>query len=223
MSTPAQDEVDRLFNHKDTHSTHPDDADIHSSSSERQSLDSGVPPKQTDSHSDSSDDDAKPRGRFRSAQQNNKMVTTGYYLPTTIFDANTGPKGVIADAQSFDRAKKRSFRQTLLAFSNSASSMGPFGRSRNEPTTMTKEVASSSENSDDEEFMKQWRENRIRELQSNGQQRRSSPSKRRYGTFDDVDANGYLDAVERVPSETTVVVCIYDPEVSLAYIHIPPP
>jgi hypothetical protein len=30
-----------------------------------------------------------------------------------------------------------------------------------------------------------------------------------------VDAVGYLDAIEKVPSDQVVVVCIYDPEVSI--------
>jgi hypothetical protein len=200
MSTAAQDEVDRLFNQKTPLPTHPDDA--HSDSSDGQSLDSGRLPTKADDPDSSDDDD----DNFK---QNKKMGSTAYHLPTTIFDANTGPKGVIADAQSFDRAKKRSFRRTLLAISNTASNLQPFGKSRGE----SKEVESSSESSDDEEFMRQWRENRMRELQANSQQRRSSPSKRRYGTFDDVDANGYLDTVERIPNETVVVVCIHDPRV----------
>lgn len=51
----------------------------------------------------------------------------------------------------------------------------------------------------------------MQELQEG--KRRVSPNKKTYGRVDVVDANGYLDAVERVTSDTVVVVCIYDPEV----------
>lgn len=64
--------------------------------------------------------------------------------------------------------------------------------------------------------MEQWRQSRLRELgagSSQRPQRRQSPSKRKWGFFKEVDASGYLDAVEKTASDTVVVVCIYDPEV----------
>lgn len=62
--------------------------------------------------------------------------------------------------------------------------------------------------------MKTWRKNRMQELKT-GQSntRRRSPSKRKYGRVEVVDAVGYLDAVERVSSETIVVVTIYNDKV----------
>lgn len=69
----------------------------------------------------------------------------------------------------------------------------------------------------DEEFMQRWRNERLSELRStSGHQprsRRQSPSMRRYGRVETVDAVGYLDAIEKVAKETIVVVCIYDDEV----------
>jgi hypothetical protein len=44
-----------------------------------------------------------------------------------------------------------------------------------------------------------------------------------WGTFDDVDANGYLDAVEKVPDDAIVVVCIYDPLVCQLVTPMAPP
>jgi hypothetical protein len=44
-------------------------------------------------------------------------------------------------------------------------------------------------------------------------QRRQSPSKRKYGRVETVDAAGYLDAIEKVSSETVVVVTIYNDSV----------
>ena len=60
--------------------------------------------------------------------------------------------------------------------------------------------------------MRKWRESRMQKLQSQNM-RRSSPRRRVYGTVDAVDAAGYLDAIEKVTSDTVVVVCVYDPEV----------
>ena len=209
MSLSAQDEVDRLFSQKERVNAHPEDSrenSISPTQSDQETTDTYV-------HSDGDDDDDDSR---KSHKMSTTMTSTAtYHLPTTVFDANTGPKGVIADAQSFDRAKKRSFRRTLMNFT---SNQIDYLRSRSpEKSTPTTAVSSSPEASDEEEeFMRQWRQNRLQELSTmNGGQsyRRQSPSKRKYGTLDTVDANGYLDAVEKVPSDTVVVVCIYDPEV----------
>ena len=65
--------------------------------------------------------------------------------------------------------------------------------------------------SDNGEFLEQWREARRKEIMGEGndiRNRRTSPSIRRYGRFDEVDALGYLDAIERVGRETVVVVFV---------------
>jgi hypothetical protein len=75
--------------------------------------------------------------------------------------------------------------------------------------------------SEDEEFLERWRQQRREELQREGndiRNRRTSPSVRRYGRFDEVDALGYLDAIEKVTRDTIVVVFVYDHEVC----YIPP-
>ena len=73
-------------------------------------------------------------------------------------------------------------------------------------------------NEDEESFLQQWRESRRRELESEASRtvrnRRTSPSVRVYGRLDEVDAMGYLDAIEKVGRETVVVVFVYDHEVS---------
>ncbi len=71
---------------------------------------------------------------------------------------------------------------------------------------------------DEENFLRQWRESRRRELESEAVQpvirtRRTSPSVRLFGRMDEVDALGYLDAIEKVGRETVVVVFVYDHEV----------
>ena len=205
MSSAAQDEVDALFNQREKDSRgHPEDAALHSDSSESPS------DNDTTLHSDFGDEETLTSNTAT-------MPSATYHIPHgTIFDANTGPKGVIADAQSFDKARKRSFRSTLRAFSN--------GRS---PTTLLKRKASSasreksaspelSADDDEEEFMRTWRASRMNELRAgehDTRTRRLSPSKRKYGSMETVDAVGYLDAVEKVPVDTIVVVCIYDHEV----------
>jgi hypothetical protein len=132
----------------------------------------------------------------------------GLHLPPPSLDAGryTGVKGVIADARSFVETRRgnrtRSRRQS------------PEKANRFEGQQAENYLHSDSE--DDEGFLEQWREARRKEMLREGndiRNRRTSPSMRRYGRFDEVDALGYLDAIEHVGRETTVVVFVYDVEV----------
>ena len=191
----AQQEADRLLNQREKVTTHPED-----------DSDNDLTPSQSDGegsgtyvHSDT--ETASSRNMISNGN--------GYHVPKTTFKANTGPKGVIADAQSYEQAKKRSFRQVLksvASFDSRPFSKSTKGKSPQRDISVAETI---SEEEGDEQFMRKWRENRMQELQ----QRRASPAKRTYGTVDVVCANGYLDAVEKVPADTVVVVCIYDPEV----------
>ena len=214
MSNLAQEEADRFFNQQGHLASHPEDR-FEDNQSSVHSLDNSDQQDATEKYPRADDGDDED------TLHNMTTTTTStatYRLPSTLFDANTGPKGVIADAQSFNRAKKRSFRKTLASLTNN-----PFSTSsRSEkPPYLNKDNLSSDNSgseqgeSEDEEFMRQWRENRLRELTAGAMagQRRHSPSKRIFGSFDEVDANGYLDAVEKVGRDVVVVVCIYDPEV----------
>jgi hypothetical protein len=147
------------------------------------------------------------------------MASTAYQIPPTHFENNTGPKGVIADAQSYERARKRTFRQTIYGLTNTLTTnvigvsekLSQSGRRRGSG----KSSAESSE--DEDEFMRSWREKRMQELQAHGRDirtRRLSPSKRSWGRLVSVDPIGYLDAIEKVSSETVVVVLISDDDVS---------
>jgi hypothetical protein len=144
------------------------------------------------------------------------MPSAIYHIPDSPhFTANTGPKGVIADARSFDLARKRSFRQTLQAFSTGQSPPA-LSRNRLAARRFSREKSISSEE-DEDDFMRTWRANRLEELSNMSSElrtRRHSPSQRKYGNLVAVDPAGYLDAVEKVPADTTVVVFIYDDEVS---------
>ena len=199
MSASAQDEFDALYrnNQSERSRGHPEDRSDSDQSSDNDS---------TTLHSDPDEEDT-----LTSKPSTNPMATT--YLPSTQFDANTGPKGVIADAQSFETARKRSFRQTLYAFSNTIKGADKEKKAMRENSKSPSPDLSDSEN----EFMRTWRANRLEQLSNQKpdeiRTRRQSPSQRRYGSLVSVDPNGYLDAVEKVPSYTIVVVLIYDDEV----------
>ncbi|MCJ1348281.1 hypothetical protein MMC31_006512, partial [Peltigera leucophlebia] len=203
----AQDEFDALYNNnrkEPTHS-HPEDAASSTASDDSLTL---------------NDDDQinSPSNHHYSPS----MPSATYTLPAHTFDANTGPKGVIADARSFETAKKRSFRQTLHAFSNGQSTL-LLGGSKQKKQYEREKSASPDISADDDEddFMRSWRAKRLDELANMNQDlrtRRQSPSQRKYGTLLAVDPSGYLDAVEKVPSDTTVVVLIYDDESILSVV-----
>lgn len=204
MSSAAQDEVDRLFNQKEHFSSHPEDRQQTDSHSDSDNL-------SDDHHAGNSDSDDLDDTAFnKTGNMGTTTATQTYHLPTQTFDANTGPKGVIADARSFDQARKRSFRRTLMDLAQGASGTGTSWMSKKDTAAPTGS-AENSASEDEDEFLRRWRENRMRELQ-NGSRRRS-PSKRKFGRLDNVDAVGYLDAIEKVAADTIVVVLIFDPEV----------
>lgn len=173
-------------------------------------------------HDRDSDDEEE---RFRAGRIDDAMRMNGadprdaaVKLPPASFDAGraTGVKGVIADARNYENAKKskwsekmRSARRSVIGLTSMKLSSG--GSNHN---------SDSDEHSADEEeekFLRQWRESRRRELESEDRSRvrnrRTSPSVRTYGRFEEVDALGYLDAIEKVSRDTTVVVFVHDPEV----------
>lgn len=220
MADLAREEVDRYFSHLEHPTSHPEDRDDDSTHSSDHQLEPAF-----DNLSDPGTDD-DTIGNMATMT----TTKTTYHLPTQTHYANTGPKGVIADAQSFARAKQSTFRQRLASF---ASNLNPTKATvptvtekadRRKPFlgTSPKSTSSDSDNlalSDDEadsEFMKTWRASRLQELSTQSQypQRRQSPSQRTWGTFLEVDANGYLDAIEKVSDDTVVVVMIHDPSSS---------
>ncbi|KAI9768218.1 MAG: hypothetical protein M1840_005048 [Geoglossum simile] len=210
MST-AQDEIDGLLaRNKDRHTAHPDDE--HDDAQTRFSDDTPEhQPELRDSRVHDQDSDGS------SAEQDTIMPTStrGYTVPATLFSANTGPKGVIADAQSFEKAKHSSWRSRLR--SNMTKRTAPNNTQFSKelakaPTQGTIERGDLSSD-DDEKFMREWRKYRLKELQTfDPRARRRSPSKRTFGRVEVVDASGYLDAVEKVGPETVVIVAIYDDE-----------
>jgi len=89
---------------------------------------------------------------------------------------NTGPKGVRADARAYEASKRHANRNrgSNLLSAPVASSLGESG----------------SEASEDE-WMSRWREKRMKELSKTG-----VAGVNLFGQVDDVDARGYLNAVD---------------------------
>ena len=192
-SSAAQDEFNELIRDKDREDRHPEDR---SHDSDRSDAESEGAAADYLEKIDSDDEPDLPAN-----------MRANYYMPSHIrSEANTGPKGVIADAQAFEQAKKQARRFTWK---------------KNSPppqyavTAYHDDKAASDDDSEDS-FMRRWRESRLRELQNAGQRIRSrtnSPSRRVYGSMPLVDGEGYLDAIEKTPSDTVVVVFIFNDQV----------
>lgn len=220
MSTLAQEELDRyLSSATESKRSHPDD---HSDSDNLSAHEDNYP-------ADGPDGDDTNHEMAQTATSLSVAASRTYHIPYKQFDANTGPKGVIADAQSYSRAKQSTFRK---AFANITNTFALSKASTGSAITEKQNYSDSSSASDvdgevtvlgeeeDEDFMREWRAKRLAELSSqhttgsiNGhgsQRRRVSPSKRTWGYLEDVDANGYLDAIEKVGNDVVVVVLIYD-------------
>ncbi|KAK3987889.1 thioredoxin-like protein [Cladorrhinum sp. PSN332] len=136
---------------------------------------------------------------------------TSIRLPPAAFDSghSTGVKGVIADARSYETARRTTWKDKARAVRRSV--FGFDGARRGSDSE-----GSGAEDADEEEFIQRWRESRRRELEQESRApvrtRRTSPSVRMYGRLEEVDALGYLDAIEKVGRETNVVVFVYDHE-----------
>ncbi|KAI6085508.1 thioredoxin-like protein [Hypoxylon rubiginosum] len=164
-----------------------------------------------------SDEDEDEEDRYRNAQIEAAMrvPTLGgdVKLPTASFNSHhsTGVKGVIADARAYEQARQSKWRNRVRAARRSV-----FGLKGDAPTTADAQSGSSEEDDDEDSFLQQWRESRRQELEKDAKNsirnRRTSPSLRMFGRLDVVDALGYLDAIEKVGRETTVVVFVYDHE-----------
>ncbi|KAJ5817685.1 hypothetical protein N7447_007693 [Penicillium robsamsonii] len=197
----AQEEFNQLVNsNRSQFTSHPEDNDSDPHFSDDEPESSRIRSRQT---VDSSDEEADDMVSSR---------TPNYHIPNTVYEANTGPKGVIADAQAFERARKKSFRRTLLSAAGLDSNSASYSSSTRDDVPLAGgDQSSASEDDDEARFMSKWRQSRIHELQDRNS-RRPSPRGRRFGSVQTVDAVGYLDAIEKVTSDTVVVVCIYDHE-----------
>lgn len=184
-TTAAQDEFNELMRDKDIDSRHPEDR--HNDSDNFSEPDS---PSAVDDYLEKVDTDDE-----LDIPKNMHSTAANYQLPSLRSEANTGPKGVIADARAYEEAKKQARR---------------FSRKKSSPEPQYSVKVWHDEEEDS--FMKEWRAARLKELQNVGQRIRSrtnSPSRRIYGNFPLVDADQYLDALEKSSPETIVVVFIF--------------
>jgi hypothetical protein len=202
-STAAQDEFNALFESSYTASrSHPEDV-----------------ANRTPEHSDSEPNEDSPASQFYEKDEDAQddvaasKMRSAYYIPKLRSEANTGPKGVIADAQAFEQAKK----QHRFSFARK-------GRKSPSPPAVVprayknEDYEKSSEEDDDDGFMARWRQRRLQELTNKRFARGPSPnsgSKRVWGSLVRVDAEGYLDAIEKASPSTVVVVLISDSQVSI--------
>ncbi|KAH7377837.1 phosducin [Pyrenochaeta sp. MPI-SDFR-AT-0127] len=187
----AQDEFNELIRDKDHSAKHPEDRHHDSDVSDTESAGAANDYRET---IDTDDELDLPRD-----------MRANYYMPSLRSEANTGPKGVIADAQAFEQAKKQARRFTWKK-NNAAATPAQYN------VTAYHDDKASSDDDADESFLREWRQARLRELQNVGQRIRSrtnSPSRRIYGNMPLVDGEGYLDAVDKTAAGTTVVVFIY--------------
>jgi hypothetical protein len=176
------------------------------------------------------DEDLDEEDQYLNAQIDAAMrmttAPTQLQLPPATFDSNhsTGVKGVINDARNYESARKNKWMNRVRAARRSVFGLDGFQGQNITTNTSGNRSRSDSETDDDansndeESFLQEWRESRRRELESEANKtvrtRRTSPSVRVYGRLDEVDALGYLDAIEKVNRDTTVVVFVYDHAVS---------
>lgn len=208
--TAAQEEFDDFLA---KNSADPND-DVHPEDREEAALERELADR------DNSDDEEE---EYRAAKIDAAMRMPSSYdnraplevkLPPASFDAGraTGVKGVIADARNYENAKKSKWSEKMRSARRSVIGLTTSIRAGND-----KSDSEHSGEEDEEHFLRQWRESRRRELESEDRSRvrnrRTSPSVRIFGRFEEVDALGYLDAIEKVSRDTTVVVFVYDNEV----------
>lgn len=216
MSTAAQEEFNDLVA-KNTHreTLHPED---------RHDPDNHL-------HDDPTEEDVFRNAQIEAAMRSNTLTGPGVgpdiHLPPTSFDDghSTGVKGVIADARSFEKARRSKWKSRMQTARRSIFGVDSVSRPQRTGTSNSNSSLSSSPSdgesvgTDEEAFLEEWRERRRKELEVDAargvRNRRTSPSARVYGRFDEVDAMGYLDAIEKVGRETKVLVFVYDHEVSL--------
>jgi len=210
MATAAQDEFNELMRDKERRTTHPEDANSDARSFLNLSDDEN---DRTPPASNYDPDENLPRSSTSTARN---------IIPRTRYGANTGPKGVISDAQHF-RDSQRNHRTSLRSLIGAQPPVveePPQRHWTQEPSALEK-LEEGDDGLDDDEadegFISRWRQGRLKELQNGGYEsgiNKSGKSRRSYGGLTTVDGEGYLDAVEKSGPSTVVIVYIYDDMVS---------
>ncbi|KAL9060023.1 MAG: hypothetical protein Q9162_000873 [Coniocarpon cinnabarinum] len=168
---------------------------------------------------DSSDSDGDYSGT--------KKGPSKYYLPAE-WDrgAMTGPKGVIADAAAFEREKsgKRSsdYARTKDLKLPRAQQFGGSTSPRRRQMGSRSGSGSEGASEGDEPAVKAWRERRMQEMRAEKEKatgRKSSVGQRRDGEVKLVDAEGFLEGVDKAGRGCVVVVLITDDENPLSALY----
>ncbi|KAF3928935.1 phosducin [Arthrobotrys entomopaga] len=166
-----------------------------------------------------SSDDSHKKTSFKKTYIHKKAPSIAPSVrPTSVIDmpqfrlasygaANTGPKGVLADARSFEIARRREMQARQGHAYKGSADIPPSVQAR----LLDERTRNSDNSDDDDELMQQWRQRRIQELKSGSSfNRRKVATGRTWGKMETVDADGYLDAIEKVTADTIVVVLIFD-------------
>jgi Phosducin len=193
-----------------------DDTDSKSSSPPSKTIRSA---SQMHQHYDSDSDTTPPASSGAAAKMRPK-----YYIPHVRSEANTGPKGVIADAQAFQIARlaHRSAAASRANLTVPAAYDDEAKESMERPQSWL--LDEDEESDEDDEFLMRWRQNRLREMAVHARRNarsRSAAGAAKFGSLVAVDAEGYLDAIEKVGRDTVVVVFIYDERVSSSWRIVP--
>ena len=203
----AQNEFNELMRDKERRTRHPEDDDIDDAQSFLHlSDDDATPPA-----SRAASDDEDPRPSMSSARST---------IPRTRYGANTGPKGVISDAQDY----RDSQRQHRASLRTQASQAQRGANLQDKPIAEKLEESDGEDDLDDDlddDFMQRWRRGRLQELQNgrrDSQMHNRGRDRRVWGKLVAVDGEGYLEAIEKSPVDTVVVVYIYD-----SYVRLPTP
>ncbi|KAM3422734.1 hypothetical protein BST61_g219 [Cercospora zeina] len=193
----AQQEFNDLMRDKDRKTTHPEDSHDDARSFLNLSDDSG-------------DDATPPASTFERSRT--PMGASRSTIPTRRYGANTGPKGVISDAQNF-RDSRRSQRASMKSVSNLATQAQSLSVHQPAPGEKLEEHEELDLDDEDDSFMKKWRQSRLKQMQNGvkgSQMHRNGNTTRLFGSLTMVDPDAYLDAVEKSGPDVVVVVYIFD-------------
>lgn len=188
--------------------------------------DTDIADRLSSAHLSSDEDDHAPAATQHPEDDNEPLNSRAYntVVPRKRYQANTGPKGVIADAQKFQEAKKgANGAQRLNGRPGIAQHQGEeagkkFGdREKEEQEERSDDELEGLEDDEDDEFMAKWRSSRMQEMRKGGPsayktQAHQRAASRTWGSLSTVDANGFLRAVDHSPPGTLVLVYIYDDE-----------
>nr|POF13652.1 phosducin-like protein [Quercus suber] len=228
----AQDEYDELMRDKERRSAHPEDddrAEGHASSDDDDDEERNAPRTNGYANHDGDDNHDADDDDDQTTFSRPSISLARHTIPRTRYQANTGPKGVISDAQDFRDSHRVHVRHSQqLSRETQARGTGALGELAPPPPSMRGNgldedegedgVDDDADGDDDEEFMRRWRDRRLEQLVhgrglGGAMQERPPPRERRlWGALRTVDGEGYLDAVEQSPAGTVVVVYIYDDE-----------